>query len=508
MWNHLKSMKRFFFKAFIIAVFSAFLLSFVFSFFFNKRSISNQMSHYTTEENHRLDYNQYVIEGIMSNWQKDLDFFSGVLVSDQKASYGLLNDLEVKAIPKWLERQMLHSGYTDFQYFSLSDIMYSDSTADWLDEIPDERLFSSADDRIYVSWVGAGSDQGNSFNYFRLSRPVWLSGQTNGLPDGVFSFIYPADKLITGNKLHQGAGIAHMMLTDSSTRVIAEFDDRPSRVAIRAVQEVRNAVTSVNEGYIRINRGSYFWRRINLPEDFTGVGLFTSDGSYYLISEIVAGSDIYKMFSGSIIYLMFESLKDSLIPFVFLILLGAVSAGLLALRKHQQIRAKYLSEYDQMSGTLNRYTGLSKIQKVFKESENLREISICFVDINGLKQVNDVLGHDYGDELIKTAAQAIKDSIRRDDFVIRMGGDEFLLVLPGVPAEQAELIWVRIKEYLKRINHNENRPYIVSASHGITVIKSTDQDQIEDHISKADSIMYEEKRRIKAKLQVIRDTKA
>ena len=83
-----------------------------------------------------------------------------------------------------------------------------------------------------------------------------------------------------------------------------------------------------------------------------------------------------------------------------------------------------------------------------------------------------------------------------------------MLVLPGVPAEQAELIWVRIKEYLKRINHNENRPYIVSASHGITVIKSTDQDQIEDHISKADSIMYEEKRRIKAKLQVIRDTKA
>ncbi|NLW12121.1 MAG: GGDEF domain-containing protein [Clostridiaceae bacterium] len=87
-----------------------------------------------------------------------------------------------------------------------------------------------------------------------------------------------------------------------------------------------------------------------------------------------------------------------------------------------------------------------------------------------------------------------------------MGGDEFLLVLPGVPAEQAELIWVRIKEHFKKVNQEENRPYIVSASHGITVIKTLDHEPIEDHISRADSIMYEEKRRIKAKLKVIRDT--
>ncbi len=510
MWNHLKSMKSFFLKAFIIAVISAFLLSFVFSLTINKRLINNQIGHYTADENHRLDYNQSIIEGIMSNWKKDLDFFSGVLASDQKASAGLADSSPDKTIPTWLERQMLHSGYSEFQYLSLSDIMYSDSdlNADWLDEIPDEKLFSAAEDIIFVSWSGADMESGKSFNFFRLSRPLWLDGQVEGLPDGIFSFVYPAHKLITGNKLDQGSDIAHMMLTDSSTRVIAEFDDVPSRVAIRAVQEVRNAVASVNEGYIRINRGAYFWRRIIMPDDFVGVGLFTSDSNYYLISEIAAGSDIYRMYSGSVIYLIVEALKDSFVPFFILILVGAIAAGLLALRKHQQIRAKYLSEYDQMSGTLNRYTGLSRIQKVFKDSENLREMSICFVDINGLKQVNDQLGHDYGDELIKTAAQAIKDSIRRGDFVIRMGGDEFLLVLPGVPAEQAELIWLRIKEYMKRINQTEKRPYIVSASHGITVIKSIEQDQIEDHISKADSIMYEEKRRIKAKLQVIRDTES
>ncbi|NLW12120.1 MAG: GGDEF domain-containing protein [Clostridiaceae bacterium] len=413
MWNHLKSMKRFFFKAFIAAMISAFLLSFVFSLVYNKRSINDQLAHYTTEENHRLDYNLYVIEQIMGNWTTHLDFLNGIIISDQKVNSSLSDDAAVKSLPKWLERQMLHNGYTEFEYFSLSDIMYSDPVdlPSWLDEIPYDKLFSAAEDKIFVSWFGADSESGKSFNYFRLSRPVWLSGQAHGAPDGIYSFIYPAERLITGNKMIQGAEIAHMMLTDSSTRVIAEFDDRPSRVAIRAVQEIRNAVTTVNEGYIKINRGSYFWRRIKMPEELVGVGLFTSDGYYYLISEIVAGSTAYKIFSGSIFFLMYEALKDTFVPFLFLMLLGAVVAGLLALRKNQQLRAKYLSEYDQMSGTLNRYTGLIRIQKVFEDAENMREMSICFVDINGLKQVNDVLGHDYGDELIKTAAQAIMDSI-------------------------------------------------------------------------------------------------
>lgn len=508
MWSHLKSMKRFFFKAFIVAVISALVLSFLLSLLYNKRAIEEQISHYTTEENHRLDYNLYVIEKMMNDWVKDLDFFKGVLISDPELRAGLNDDNDSKTIPKWLEQQMFHSGYTDFEYFSLSEIMYSDSDelSDWLMEIPDDKVFSTSEDRIFVSWSSAGMEGGRAYSYFRLSRPIWLDGQVQGAPDGIFSFIYPAEKLITGNKLHQGAGISHMMLTDASTRVIAEFDDRPSKVAIRAVQDVRNAITSVNEGYIMINRGSYFWRKVNLPESLTGVGLFTSNGSYYLLSEVVTGTEAYKIFSRSLIYLIVLSVKDSIVPTIVLILLGTFFAILLSLRKHQQIRAKYLSEYDQMSGTLNRYTGLSRIQKVFEQEENMREMSICFIDINGLKLVNDVLGHDYGDELIKTAAQAIKHSIRRDDFIIRMGGDEFLLVLPGVPAEQAELIWVRIKEYFKKINREENRSYIVSASHGITVIKAADKTQIEDYISKADAIMYEEKRRIKAKLKVIRDT--
>jgi diguanylate cyclase (GGDEF)-like protein len=87
-----------------------------------------------------------------------------------------------------------------------------------------------------------------------------------------------------------------------------------------------------------------------------------------------------------------------------------------------------------------------------------------------------------------------------------MGGDEFLLVLPGVPAEQAELIWLRIKEHMEAMNLTQEHPFIVSASHGIAVIKAYDRENFEEYIVRADSVMYEEKRRIKPKLRVIRDT--
>jgi diguanylate cyclase (GGDEF)-like protein len=82
--------------------------------------------------------------------------------------------------------------------------------------------------------------------------------------------------------------------------------------------------------------------------------------------------------------------------------------------------------------------------------EKKRNLTLCFMDLNGLKEVNDKLGHANGDEMLITIVRAIMQEIRQSDFVVRMGGDEFLVVLPDANIEQGEIVWQRIqKRYVR-----------------------------------------------------------
>ncbi|GAB1476070.1 hypothetical protein MASR2M70_09020 [Bacillota bacterium] len=158
--------------------------------------------------------------------------------------------------------------------------------------------------------------------------------------------------------------------------------------------------------------------------------------------------------------------------------------------------------FDQLTLAYNRRSGLSRLKQMMGE-ENRRQLglSLCFVDINGLKEVNDNLGHKFGDELIVTTAGCIKAGIRENDFVIRMGGDEFLIVLSGIGAEEAEMVWGRISGCFKTINESEGRSYEVSASHGIAEYNSAERTGLEDLIKEADEKMYAEKKTIKEALK-------
>lgn len=167
--------------------------------------------------------------------------------------------------------------------------------------------------------------------------------------------------------------------------------------------------------------------------------------------------------------------------------------------------SRYFNEmmYDRLTKAFTRGTGIAKLKSILQQ-DNRRFIllSVCFLDINGLKAVNDRLGHRYGDELIMTVVDCIKREIREGDFVIRMGGDEFLIVLNGINADASENVWKRIEKRYQNINENENRPYIISVSHGIEEYDSVKKTDLEDLIKIADAKMYEEKRYIKEVLGV------
>lgn len=167
--------------------------------------------------------------------------------------------------------------------------------------------------------------------------------------------------------------------------------------------------------------------------------------------------------------------------------------------------SKYFSEmmYDQLTNVLNRRSGLAKFIGIMQNKKRRQLImSICFIDINGLKIVNDELGHKFGDELIVTVTDCIKKEIREEDFIIRMGGDEFLVLFKDINEENSEKIWERINNRYQQINKKEDRKYIISVSHGIIEYNSSEKREVEWLIKKADEKMYKEKRYIKEELNI------
>ena len=195
----------------------------------------------------------------------------------------------------------------------------------------------------------------------------------------------------------------------------------------------------------------------------------------------------------------------------YFILIGIISGivgFLVYVNRKTYSRIKYYSEFDPLTKTFNRRAGIAKLNELFPSDDRRQFLgSLCFIDINGLKEVNDTLGHKLGDELIITVADIIKRTIREQDFLVRLGGDEFLIVFNGIGIDMAEKIWERIVQEYNQINNNEDRAYLISVSHGVVDFDNKQKTHVDDLISAADEKMYHEKQIIKANLSVIKEHK-
>lgn len=228
-------------------------------------------------------------------------------------------------------------------------------------------------------------------------------------------------------------------------------------------------------------------------------------GDWYIVSLVSFDQDsAFYVLKGNWIFGI-DVLKQHIAYFVVIILISAILVFLIYLNRKTYTKIKYYSEYDALTKVLNRRAGIEKLNLLFPSDDRRHFIvSLCFIDINGLKQVNDTLGHKYGDELISTVADTIRLIIREYDFVMRLGGDEFLIVFNGISSEMAEKVWGRIMTSYEYVNEHENRPYIISVSHGIIEYDNREKSHIDELINKADEKMYVEKQIIKADLNVIR----
>jgi diguanylate cyclase (GGDEF)-like protein len=118
----------------------------------------------------------------------------------------------------------------------------------------------------------------------------------------------------------------------------------------------------------------------------------------------------------------------------------ALSNGL----SHESIRR--IASLDGLTGVLNRTAGLSRLDQEFKRSRRQDQpLGVIMADIDHFKNVNDVHGHLAGDAVLKEVADAMSSILRRGDFLVRYGGEEFLVVLPGARSADIEVIADRIR---------------------------------------------------------------
>jgi diguanylate cyclase (GGDEF)-like protein len=121
-----------------------------------------------------------------------------------------------------------------------------------------------------------------------------------------------------------------------------------------------------------------------------------------------------------------------------------------------------------------------------------------FADMDGLKKINDTLGHEAGSEAIQTLARIVKSVVRSGDLVARWGGDEFVILSIGAGDENIQLMSDRIQDRLEQYNASSGRPFRVACSIGVAPVVIDGSRTFEAVIAEADEAMYEEKKRRKA----------
>ncbi len=158
-------------------------------------------------------------------------------------------------------------------------------------------------------------------------------------------------------------------------------------------------------------------------------------------------------------------------------------------RKKAEVALEFRSTHDILTGLYNRQYFEQEMDKL--QNSRRQPISILVLDMNGLKEINDTQGHAAGDELLIVAAEVIRKAFRPDDIVARIGGDEFVVILPSTNKETALKIVDRVKQVIHEFNKLNPDRNQVSFSVGFSCNEATEN--LRDVLRQADQDMYKQK---------------
>ncbi|MDB6092414.1 MAG: diguanylate cyclase [Gammaproteobacteria bacterium] len=163
----------------------------------------------------------------------------------------------------------------------------------------------------------------------------------------------------------------------------------------------------------------------------------------------------------------------------------------------------HLAHHDQLTGLPNRLFLAAHLPNAVEVARrNGQLLAILFLDLDRFKHINDSRGHETGDRLLQAVAQRIRDTTREDDMVVRMGGDEFIVVLKNVAnLEQVDLAATRIIEALSGPFDIEGKSLVTTASIGVSLFPRDGADMGE-LLRHSDTAMYHAKDRGRNNCQI------
>lgn len=151
--------------------------------------------------------------------------------------------------------------------------------------------------------------------------------------------------------------------------------------------------------------------------------------------------------------------------------------------------------HDSLTGLKNRAEFMDSLQLAFQKATQQKnyQFALMFMDLDEFKMVNDTMGHDVGDELLKLFSETLKEVVREGDTVARLGGDEFTIILDGVSSlDQVEEVATRLRQKFTDPVELKGYRVNVSASIGVSLSSSQYTDE-ESMLQAADKAMYKAK---------------
>ena len=192
------------------------------------------------------------------------------------------------------------------------------------------------------------------------------------------------------------------------------------------------------------------------------------------------------------LHVKLDAIYVVILTFWLVLLYVLATVMLLRYARKQFIRQKLLSRdniTDVLTGLYNRKVITPELnQKIQLLVERNIPVTVIAIDSDGLKRINDTLGHHMGDKAIQSLGLALAQSIRKSDYGIRLGGDEFCLILIDNNIDRSRDMIARIQGYLQTIDTEK----MVAFSWGSYQMR--EGDTLEEAMLKADALLYQHKR--------------
>ncbi|HEU4511160.1 MAG TPA: diguanylate cyclase [Pyrinomonadaceae bacterium] len=163
-------------------------------------------------------------------------------------------------------------------------------------------------------------------------------------------------------------------------------------------------------------------------------------------------------------------------------------------RKKLEETLRNSSLKDDLTGLFNRRGLLKQAAPYFDFARRQKEnLLLLFIDLDGMKRINDEFGHNEGDNALINTAEILNRSFRSSDIIARLGGDEFTVLVTDLNASKEEAI-ARLNENLKAYNTSETRGHKLAFSIGVATLEPERMTCFEELLEQADQAMYEQKR--------------